>query len=266
VVDLKRSPDDLIKLLGPIASYDAQVAGLRRLFGAITILALLGSVFVYFGSDVFLFSRALRVASLVGLVTLMLGAGWIWRWARNADVSDNLRDTALPALQILREDFARLKQMSVHLDLSLPLDKRKSQGKGEPYAHGRYSRVVDETFQDPWMSVEAVLNDGAHLAWRIVDSIRVRSRRKSNARGKTKFNTQHTKKTSIDVQLTLRRKDFDVVAGAEVQVKSNEKRHVVSVSRKLRAATLDPIAPTAIIDLVADAYRSVRRTGTEASV
>ena len=29
VVDLKRSPDDLIKLLAPIASYDTQVAGLR---------------------------------------------------------------------------------------------------------------------------------------------------------------------------------------------------------------------------------------------
>jgi len=262
-VDLKRSPDDLIAMLTPLATYDKALAGMRRLFGIAAWLGFIGGALLYFRFSPP--SPAIRLA-LGALVVITVGAVWMWRWARRADLSDNLRDTALPALKILREDFARKRQVHIRLDLRLPTDKSKTQGKTAPYALGNYHHVVDEIFLDPWMSVDATLNDGGRLAWKIVDSVRVRKRRKRSASGKTKFSTRKSKKTSIEVQLILSKKRYDVVPDAGGRVKSSEKRHVVSMERKIRGESLDPVSPTALIDLVADAYRNVQPAGTETRV
>ena len=258
VIDTKKSPDDLIKLLTPIASYDQALGGWRATFGGLAVLALVGVV----ATLIFSGPAPLRL----GLAGLTMGFAFLWWWTKGLDVSDNLRDAALPVLKLLKEDFARRRQVHARLDLRLPTHKSKSQGKSAPFAHGNYHHVVEEIFLDPWMSVEATLNDGAHLAFRVVDSTRVRSRRKRSISGKTKFNSQKSKKTSIEVQLAVRRKAFDIVPGAGAEIKSNEKRHVVSLHRKIQGEALDPVSPTAIIDLVADAYRNVRPAGAEARV
>lgn len=257
VIDTKRSPDDLIKMLAPIASYDQVIGGWRKRFGVVAIVSLIATVVLFFaGGGIFLLAAA----------ALFLASTVVWWWMRGLDVSDNLRDTALPVLKLLKEDFARRRQVHARFDLRLPTHKSKSQGKSAPFAHGNYHHVVDEIFIDPWMSVEGTLNDGAHLAFRVVDSTRLRSRRKRSISGKTKFSSRKSKKTSIEVQLAVRRKAFDVVPGAGAEIKSNEKRHVVSLHQKIQGDSLDPVSPTAIIDLVADAYRNVRPAGVEARV
>ena len=257
VIDTRRSPEDLIKLLSPIASYDQALGGWRRISGIVAILALVACIVLHFLGGGLPFA---------GSAVLFLLSTAFWWWTKGLDVSDNLRDTALPVLKILQEDFARRRQVHARFDLRLPTHKSKSQGKSAPFARGRYHHVVEEMFLDPWMSLEATLNDGAHLALRVVDSTRVRSRRKRSASGKTKFSNRKSKKTGIEVQLAVRRRAYEVVADAGGEIKSNEKRHVVSLRRKILGESLDPVSPTAIIDLVADAYRNVRPSGAEARV
>jgi len=257
-LDVKRAPGDLIALLGPLATWDQVLAELRRRFGIGAVIGLIASFL--------LLVTGVGILLLPVAVPLTLAAAWIWRKARRADISDNLRDTVLPLLQILREDFARKTQVHLRLDLGPATDPRKSKGKTEPFEHGGYYHVVDETFEDPWMSLEAVLNDGGRLTCRIEDSVRERKRRKRNPRGKIKMSTRHAKKTAVEVHLALPAAAFEVVPEASAHVKTGKKRHVVSIVRKIRAASLDPVSPTAVIDALADAYRSVRRSGAEARV
>jgi hypothetical protein len=150
------------------------------------------------------------------------------------------------------------------LDLASPTAASKKQGEKPPYKDGVYHKVIESTYLDPWMSAEALLVDGTNLSWRVTDSIRERKKTKRNARGKYKTKTKYTKKTDLEVSLRLRKKTYDLTAPAEAEVTSDAKRNIVVMEQQIRSASLDPLDPRALIDLIADVYRNARVTKKEA--
>ena len=57
---------------------------------------------------------------------------------------------AIPLLPILREDHDPGKPLELRIDLTGAKQGDKQTGKGEPYKKGKYYRVVDTFYDDPW--------------------------------------------------------------------------------------------------------------------
>lgn len=263
-IDLDRKPDELITLLTPVASYDSVVDKMRKPLGCTGCAAVVACIplFFFFASSdwqAWMYGVAFA-AVLVVAIAALVG----WRWTNKVDLSDNLRGTALPLLNIFREDFARDEPVHLRLDLRPPTDKTKQVSVGEPYKHGAYYKVIDTMYADPWMDGEAVLQDGSAMKWSIVDSIRERKKTKRNARGKIKSKTKYTKKTKIEVSVALRTKTYAITPAGDSEIKRGEKKNVVTVERRIRTAALDPIHPTAFVELVANVFQRVRPAEKEA--
>lgn len=261
--NLNRRPGELIEFLTPLAAHDRGADRTRRRFGilaasAIPVSLLLMVVFAASG-----FKPLIPMTLTSGFVVFLIGLA-AWLKMRRADLSNNLRETVLPILNIFREDFSRDAPVHLKVDLSPPRDKKKKQSESAPYKKGSYYKVVDVMYLDPWMEGAATLNDGTALSWSVVDSIRERTARKRTARGKIKTKTKLSRKSRIEVQLGLRKSRYDVTPSPEATMKTGEKRHVVTLRRTKRADTLDPIAPEVFFDMVADIYRGVRLTRAEA--
>lgn len=262
--DLNRPVDELLALLKPLAACDRMADKVRTKLGCtfgigIVLTIALGIFFLNTGWGL------VATVVFVAVVALMIGAGFFWSWTKRIDLSNNFRDFALPVLTVFREDFDASRPLQLHLDLSPPTSAKKKQSEGAPYAAGAYYKVIDTMYLDPWMSAEGTLTDGSKLSWSITETIRERKKTKRTPRGKIKTKTKYSKKTHLEVSLGLRKKAYDVVSevpGAETT--SDAKRNTTKVERQVKTGSLDPIAPNALIDLIADIYRSARPAKKEA--
>ncbi|MEA2490449.1 MAG: hypothetical protein QOH21_2241, partial [Acidobacteriota bacterium] len=144
------------------------------------------------------------------------------------------------------------------LDLRSPTCKEKKTGESAPYSKGAYYKIIDTMYTDPWMTASAFLVDGTKLSWQIEDTIRERSKTKRNARGKYKSKTKYTKKSEIEVELALRKKVYDLGNVRAADLTADEKKNTVRLETKVRSATLEAVAPSALIDLVVSVYAKAR--------
>lgn len=255
-LEVNRPIAPLLEFLKPLAACDALSDKARGKLGctfALGIGALIALVILFANAGWSIWA-ALVVAAVAAV---MIGAGYLWSWTRGIDVSNNFRQFAVPVLTVLREDFDPAQPLHVQLDLTGPTTPQKKRAESAPYKKGVYHKVIDSTFVDEWMSVEGVLVDGTKLSWRVTDTIRERRKTKRNARGKYKTKTRYKKKSEIEVSMGLRKKTYALVA-TEGEVSGDEKRHIVRLSREVLSESLEPIDPRALLDLVADVFRSVR--------
>lgn len=263
-LDVTRPVGELLELLRPIAACDALVDKSKTKMGCTFGLAIVATI----GLTILSFSDAgswITWALVAAAIVIMVVSGKFWSWMGKIDVSNNFRLFALPVLTMFREDIAPGQPMHLRLDLGSPTDPTKKQSESQPYKAGVYHKVIDKMYRDPWMSAETLLVDGSKLSWTIVETIRERDKTKRNARGKTKTKTKYKKKTDIEVDLGLRNKLYEVHAPAGGEVTSDAKRTKVHVERRILSDSLDPIEPTALIDLIADVYRNSTLAPKEAS-
>lgn len=254
-LEMNRPIGPLLEFLKPLAACDTMSDKVRTKLGCtfgITIAAMISAV-IYFAS----LWTATGTLVVVGIAVLMIGSGYLWMWTRSIDVSNNFRQFALPVLTVLREDFDPSQPVHVSLDLTAPTAGAKKRHESAPYSKGSYHKIVDSTYVDPWMAVEGVLVDGTKLSWNVTDSIRERKKTKRNARGKYKTKTKYKKKSDIEVSMALRKKTYALTA-TEGEVSGDAKRHTVRLTREVITASLDPLDPRALLDLVADVFRSTR--------
>lgn len=255
-LDLNRPVGPLLEFLKPLAACDALSDKVRTRLGCTFALALgvaIVLVIVAFKER----WPILVTLLLLAVVVVMFGSGYLWRWTRGIDVSNNFRQFMLPVLTVLREDFDPAHPVHVKLDLTGPTAPVKKRGESAPYKQGAYYKVVDKTYVDDWMSVDAVLVDGTKLSWSVSDSIRERTKTKRNARGKHKTKTKYKKKSDIEVSMGLRKKTYALVS-TEGEASSDEKRNRVKVTREVVTTSLDPVDPRALLDLIADVFRTAR--------
>jgi hypothetical protein len=262
-VDLNRPVEELLALLRPLATCDTLTDKARTPLGCTFGLGIVATVGV-----TILFSNLgwgwLGALVLAVVLAVMIGAGYLWMWTKRIDVSNNFRQFGLPVLAVFREDIDPTRPVRLHLDLSAPTASSKKQSESAPYKAGIYHKVIDTIYHDPWMSADAVLVDGSRLSWSVNDVIRERTKSKRTPRGKHKTKTKYSKKTQLDVELSLKKKLYDVTDAGDGELSSDDKRNTVSVSRELKSATLDPVEPAALIDLIAGVYRNARPMKKEA--
>ncbi|HEX7150038.1 MAG TPA: hypothetical protein VF618_01025 [Thermoanaerobaculia bacterium] len=255
---LSQPVDDLIAFLKPIAACDKLGDKTRSKFGCGSAVAFLLVIpfAIMWGNGAFPSWLGMILVAAAVITGIMLVRRW--SWLNKIDVSNNLRGLVLPVLQLFREDFDRTQPVQLDLDLRPPTDPAKQKSKTDAYASGAYYKIIDTFYVDPWMTGEAMLTDGTRLRWSISDSIRERAKTKKNARGKHKTKTRYAKKTSIDVEVALKAKQYELGEVADAEVIPGEKKNVVRVTRRLKSDTLDPVHPAAFIDLVAGVYRGAR--------
>ena len=262
-VDLHKPIDEVLALLRPLAACDKVADKSRTKLGCsfgIGVVLTIVLAFVLTGAG----WSALTLLLIGSLAIVAIGLGVLYFFTRRIDLSNNFRDFALPVLTVFREDFDGAKPVRLKLNLDPPTAASKKTAESAPYKHGVYHKVIDTTYVDPWMSASAVLVDGTKVSWSVTDEVRERKKTKKNARGKYKSKTKYRKKTDLEVEVALLKKTYAMNPVSDGEVSSDEKRNKVKLEREIRSESLDPLDPKALIDLVADVYRSTRRPVKEA--
>jgi hypothetical protein len=262
-VDLNRPIDEILTLLRPLAACDKVADKSRTKMGCsfgigIVLTIVLAIVLSNVGWN------PLTLFVLVAFIACVIGVAVLYFFMKKIDLSNNFRDFALPVLTVFKEDFDAARPVHLRMNLDPPTASAKKTAETPAYKAGVYHKVIDTTYVDPWMTASAVLVDGTKLSWNVTDEIRERKKTKRNARGKYKTKTKYRKKTDLEVQVALLKKTYAMNPLSEGDVSSDEKRHKVQLEREIRSESLDPLDPKALIDLVADVYRSTRRPVKEA--
>lgn len=248
-VKLTRPIDELIALLKPIADMDKVLgsggcAQLGCTFFAAIFLGIAGN-------------SAIIAMNLPGWLVFV----WIGLWAvlflftlvmyfktRNIDVSDNLRISIMPMLYVLRDDIEPQESVELVLDLRAPMAKEKLLRTEKPR-----ERLTETFYSDPWMSAEAILVDGSRLRWSVTDLIRHRSVTKKTRSGKWKTKTKDSKKCSVDVELTVRNKSYEVQGG-----ETGEKKTSLSDKKTMKLTSANAVDPQVVLGVITDLFRRVQ--------
>lgn len=266
-VDATRTASDWVKLLAPLATYDAEADRLRsRLGGWMLGIGIAGFILAIIGVAIVpIAGAAIAVAVIVALIALYPN----YRFTKRLDVNRTPLEFITGVAPILREDCGDDGALHLRLDMRGPLLKEKQTGVSQPYSRGRYYRIVDTYYMDPWCAGGAAFVDGTQVQWIATDYVRSQRKTKRNPRGKVKTKTKNKKRTEVDVTVTFRDKLYDKapqVAGPDRQlrkdkVKDDESKTVVRVRRTIKspnAAT--PLDPRHLVDLIAAGYERVRPT------
>jgi hypothetical protein len=256
-VDESRPVDEWLTLFKPLAASDAAMDKARKPLGctfALSIVLGVISLFVFGNNG---WGPAGYVAIGV-IVAVLIGSSSLYFWTRGADLSNNMREFIVPVLTVFREDIDPARPVHLKLDLRSPTCKAKKTAVSAPYKKGAYHKIVDTTYTDEWMTARAFLVDGTRLSWQVTDTIRERQKTKRNARGKYKSKTKYSKKSELEVELALRKKTYDIGNVRAAEVTQDEKKNTVRVETKVRSATLDAVAPRALIDLVVSVYAKAK--------
>lgn len=249
--------ESLLDQLRAIAGFDADNDARRKRYGGFAIAAFIAAVVCLFLAIPF--GRAALFVALAALVAAIV-LGVLWKRLAAADISNNVREVALPFLAIVKQDLASGTTVSVALDLAPATDAGKRTGVSQPYTRGSYTKIVDTSYRDAWFSGSARLADASVLRWHVVDEVIESRRTKRSRSNKLKTKTRQAKRSAIAVSVALPTKTYAVAAGApkpnvKLALAADDKRTTVKLVRKVKAKNLDPIDPRALIDTVAEAYR-----------
>lgn len=256
-LDVNKPVDEILTLLKPVVAFDAAESNVGK-WGCLASLAIVGAVlFAAFGGVV---PRIIRLPIALALLVYGVLTLIFFFWAKRIDISDYLRGFVVPLLSLFREDIDRGQPVHLKMDLRAPAIDEKRQSVGKPYAVGAYHKIIDTVYLDPWLETDAVLADGSRLHWAITDTIVKHSKTKKTASGKYKTKTKYTRKSDIDVDLTLKKKMYSFASGVEdTKVKEGERSTTVKVSHTLKTKDLNPLPVRVMVDAMAGVYRSVQQ-------
>jgi hypothetical protein len=221
----ERSPDDWLRLLGPVAEFDRKADAVRD------------------GG----------------------GGFWARRYARKHDVPNGLRWFAVPLTLILREDQDPEKPLALSIDLSGPIQPPKLVNTSAPYKKGAYFSVVDSFYEDTWLKGHASFADGADLEFAVTDRLRVCNKTKRSASGRTKRKVKRKKKTALSVTLSVPGRNYAAATGGrdvpKQSIKAGESRTTVKLSGTMDQPNVDAVVPIRmLLELISAAYERLEPT------
>jgi hypothetical protein len=185
------------------------------------------------------------------------------RYARKKDVPNGLRNFALPLLPILREDHDPDAPLALKLDLTGPQQRDKEVRSTSPYKQGRYHKIVDTFYDDPWIEGQARFADGADVHFAVIDHVRASKKTKRSASGKIKTKHKAKKKTEVAVTVSLPARNYAAGTSAaravpKQSVKQRENRTTVKLSGTVAVDRADATPGIEhLLELVAAAYERV---------
>ena len=218
----RRSPDEWIALLRPVADYDRHADQVRQGGGGF-------------------FAR---------------------RWAKKNDVPNALRTFVYPLLPILREDQDPQVPLELWVDLTGPLQSSKAVRNTPAYQQGAYRKVVDTFYDDTWFQARTQFADGAHVQFAVIDHVRSQFKEKKNPRGKIKRKTKNKKKMELTVTLTVPNRLYAPASGGRAvpkqKLKPGSKHTKVTLGGTLVAPHVDAVPQLeSLIELISGAYERV---------
>lgn len=248
---LHRTAADTVAFLAPIAQWDAVGDKERTRMGCGAAVSFVLAIAAFFGA-----AAVSPLLTYVAFLLIAVGIVLIVMWSRkkSEDLSDNLRESALPILAALRDDFGP-DPIVVKLDLRPPMSPAKK--THEEKTPGTFKTVLS-TYVDPWMSCQGTLADGSKIEWSVVDTIFERKRWKKSTSGKYKQKTKLKKKTDVEVAVTLKTKRYELGTIEGADVKAGENKNTVRISRKLKTTENKPIVPAEVLDVITGVYRQLR--------
>lgn len=255
-----RTVQELIALIEPLALHDEEADKWRWTIGC-------AAPFAYAATGISavltLMIPALGVPLLIFL-TLSISFTIAKMWLGRFDLSNNLREFALPFFMDLKENVAPGERIDVALDLRPPTHESKVLLR-KKYRGGGAWKVVETHFQDPWLQGTARLFDGSTLHWNVEDLLieikryevtESHYRSKRSLLAKFKYNKQ----SLISIRLSLLKKDYDVAEASgstDVEVEQTYESINVKVVRKCESDSIEPPPLSVLLDAVAEAYRQV---------
>ena len=118
---------------------------------------------------------------------------------KKCDLANDFRVTVFPVLELLAEDIGRKGKVALELDLGgATPQKVVSKEKIPP---GRFSKLVETVYHDPWCRFKATLVDGNEVLLEVVNNIFSYDRYWRNPRGKYKHKRKWKKR--VDVSATV---------------------------------------------------------------
>lgn len=266
-VEAERTAGDWLRLLAPLASYDEQADRMRSRTGAWMVgIGIVGFILAIIAIAISpIAAGAIAVVTIVALLALYP----TYRFCKKLDVNREPLQFVTGVAPILREDTGDDGALHLRLDMRGAIRNEKKTGQSQPYSRGRYYRIVDTYYMDPWCAGGAAFVDGTQLQWIATDYVRSQRKTKRNPRGKIKTKTKNKKKTNIDVTVTFPDKLYDDAKGTagpdrqlrKQKVKDDENKTVIRLRRTIKSPSAEtPLDPRHLVDLVAAAYERVKPT------
>jgi hypothetical protein len=195
--ELKR----LVKVLGELAHFDEvnEKATKKALGWTIGLfvgafLGIFAGAFIAAGTDSSLGFLIIPVLLVLAIMRLLK-----YKKLKKQDLINDFRTCLRPALKDLANDLDPEQKIKVNIDLSGPVEKKRiSKGEIPP---GRYIKVTESIYEDPWCEVRLPLVDGTtaviqfDVVWHELEV------RKRGRRGKTKFKTKWRKECTARATL-----------------------------------------------------------------
>lgn len=184
----------LIRLLGELAHVDEAVEqqtkkamSMMILFIVLSFISIFVAVFV---------GEALELGAVVILLPLALAVlalvfGVRWRRLKKQDMINDFRICLRPVLRDISNDIDPNKKIKVEMDLTGPEDRKQTSKLELP--PGRYQKLTETVYSDPWCEVKLPLADGTTMILAFENYYRKLERRYRTSRGKTKWKTKWRK-------------------------------------------------------------------------
>ncbi len=261
-IDGPRTVQELIALIEPLALHDEDADKWRWAIGCATPFA---HAATGISAVLTLMIPALGIPLLIFL-TLSISFTIAKMWLGRFDLSNNLREFALPFFMDLKENVAPGDRIEVALDLRPPTHESKVLLRKRPYRGGGAWKVVETHFQDPWLQGTARLFDGSTLHWNVEDLlIELKrfevTRRNLKTRKSLLGKFKYSKQSLISIRLSLPTKDYDVAEASgttDVEVEQTWESINVKVVRKCESETIEPPPLSVLLDAISEAYRQIR--------
>jgi hypothetical protein len=259
-------------LLGPVLRYDVRVGDAlaqvgRRSVAAWTAFVAGWIVAIIAGAAGFaplgFVAGAIVLGSVVAVIVLRVLRGRL----RRQDVADGPLRLVAALLPILAEDAAPGTPVALDLDLTGHRTDAKSLGKSDPYRKGPYHKIVDTTYDDPFLRARARFADGAQveISGRVQSRVSRKTKRNANNKIKTKTKTKTRATYEVDVRFPERNYAAATTAGSpspkgtdRERVRTAPGRTAVRERRTLKAVGPDvALDASHVVDLIAHAYDRV---------
>jgi hypothetical protein len=242
----QRRLKDWRALLKELGSFDQEMDKTRHqlgVYGGLGIglfVVMLVAAIIIISND--LGSLALAVAAGLGLAGL-IGGLLLFLKKRSLgalDLDNEFRLVLTPFLETVADDIARSGKVALNLDLAGRTDQKKKSERNLP--PGRFKKLVETVWRDPWCRAEIPLVDGSRLQLDIENTFVSYYRQWKNPRGKTKSKTKWKKMVVVQAGLApnSRRLAYDQariqVEAAREKMKYSDKkdRPMARVTRKYK--------------------------------
>lgn len=208
-IEGKKRLKEWFKLMKEVAVFDESTDALRQKAYSRGIISIIGAVILFIVNFVFIFLAAEGIVGgwiffisvpaiilcIIGIVVFMLKGSRLKKF----DLTNEFRITLLPFLQAISEDIRPGSRIKMSLDMSGATEEKVI--KNEEIPPGRFKKLVETIYDDPWLKMEIVLAEGSRLLLNIESQYICHDRYWRNPRGKHKHKAKWKKLVKVTAGL-----------------------------------------------------------------